>query len=257
MKILLRCFVLSLLVFAIMGFLFYSVLLYIINKEKLEYLPEEIQSFEVVVARYNEDLSWIAKEFPREKVIVYNKGKDDLSLGENCTIVKLPNIGRESHTYLYHIVHNYNKLAQRTLFLQGSQESEKRWVFFPLKRYKIIAKTNCENIIAAHCFILNEKRSNIHLSEFVNSKWHNTVMREYNFSGFKHQFIDIGKNNDVFFFSNFGANFAVDIDKIYRNNIEYYQRILATLDNIAPVEGHYLEKLWNLMFAPNKSLSSQ
>lgn len=76
-------------------------------------------SFEVVVARYNEDLSWILKEFPNDKVTIYNKGKDDLNLPSNYHIIKLPNIGREAHTYIYHIINNYSHLSKRVLFLQG------------------------------------------------------------------------------------------------------------------------------------------
>ena len=33
----------------------------------------------------------------------------------------LPNVGRESHTYLHHIVNNYDKLADWTVFSQASE----------------------------------------------------------------------------------------------------------------------------------------
>jgi len=66
---------------------------------------------EIVVARYNENLSWL-KKLPKDIIItVYNKGNDDI----NIPSIKLPNIGRESHTYLYHIIKNYNNLADQTI----------------------------------------------------------------------------------------------------------------------------------------------
>ena len=224
---------------------------FIHNKERILYLDNEKDPFEVVIARYNEDLSWAIKEFPTERVIVYNKGKNDLVLPKNFIIKELPNIGREAHTYLYHIINNYNNLAERIFFTQGSQETEKNRVFFPLKKYKIIASTNCKNIIAAKCHTMNENISNIRLSNFKNTKWHDTVMRAYDFIGFKHNFIEIGKDKEKDYYGSYGAIFSVDKDKILRNNIDYYQNILNTLNNIAPIEGHYIEKLWDRIFAPN------
>jgi hypothetical protein len=72
---------------------------------------------EIVVARYNENLDWLKKIKKSKdiKITVYNKGKDDIDV----PFIKLPNIGRESHTYLYHIIHNYDKLADQTIFCQG------------------------------------------------------------------------------------------------------------------------------------------
>jgi hypothetical protein len=76
---------------------------------------------EIVIARYNEDLSWLKKVPKSIKIIIYNKGLDDIEKikGIKYNIIKLPNIGRESHTYLYHIINNYNKLADKTIFCQG------------------------------------------------------------------------------------------------------------------------------------------
>jgi hypothetical protein len=73
--------------------------------------------FQIVVARYNENISYLT---PFEKVsVIYNKGDDNIQ-EEFINIIKLPNIGRESHTYLYHIINNYNNLADNTIFIQGN-----------------------------------------------------------------------------------------------------------------------------------------
>lgn len=71
-------------------------------------------SIELVIARYNEDISWLSK-VKNMKITIYNKGVDDLNLNN----IKLPNIGRESHTYLTHIINNYDNLADTTIFCQG------------------------------------------------------------------------------------------------------------------------------------------
>lgn len=69
---------------------------------------------ELILARYNEDISWIDK-VDVEKITIYNKGEDNLKY----KYIKLPNIGRESHTYLYHIIENYDNLTELTIFSQG------------------------------------------------------------------------------------------------------------------------------------------
>ena len=77
---------------------------------------------EIVVARYNEDLIWL-NEYPfnQFEYIVYNKGDNDNFVKTNVkNIINLKNVGREGHTYLYHIIENYNNLSNIIVFLPGS-----------------------------------------------------------------------------------------------------------------------------------------
>lgn len=66
----------------------------------------------LIIARYNEDVSWV-KDVDCDYV-VYDKG-DRLSANS----IVLENIGREAHTYLTHIVREYDTLAPINVFLQG------------------------------------------------------------------------------------------------------------------------------------------
>jgi len=66
---------------------------------------------EIVVARYREDVSWTAGlGFP---VTVYDKSGTPGPFS-------LPNIGRETHTYLSHILRRYDDLARHTVFIQAA-----------------------------------------------------------------------------------------------------------------------------------------
>lgn len=69
----------------------------------------------IVVAKYNEDISWLSQIDPGIKRYIYNKGQDDFP--DN---IRLSNIGREAHTYLVHIVNNYNNLDDFLIFTQGN-----------------------------------------------------------------------------------------------------------------------------------------
>jgi hypothetical protein len=46
----------------------------------------------------------------------------------------------------------------------------------------------------------------------------------------------------------YGANFAVDKEKIRNNSKDYYQNIFNTLNSLSPIEGYYVEYLWNEMY---------
>lgn len=71
---------------------------------------------ELVVARFREDIAW-TRNVPRgTRVSIYDKGGDGRSMEGG---VALPNIGREAHTYLWHIVRRYDSLAGVTVFCQG------------------------------------------------------------------------------------------------------------------------------------------
>jgi hypothetical protein len=98
-------------------------------------------NFEIVISHFCEKLDWIHKIKSIDKII-YEKGKGNTKK-QNCPfyksdivanklkIITLPNIGRESHTWLYHIVNNYNNLAEYTIFVQGN----------PLDHYSEIIET--------------------------------------------------------------------------------------------------------------------
>lgn len=74
-----------------------------------------------IIARYSEDLSWIQPYLPFfDKVFVYNKGNDITINATHVVIIKLPNVGRETHTYIHHIIENYDRLGDVNVFTQGS-----------------------------------------------------------------------------------------------------------------------------------------
>lgn len=70
----------------------------------------------LVVARWNEDVSW-ARIYPH---VIYDKGGAPL-WEDGLNVVRLEENPphRESHTYLWHIIHNYDDLDDWTTFCQG------------------------------------------------------------------------------------------------------------------------------------------
>lgn len=77
--------------------------------------------FDVVIASHNEDLSWVSTIPGIERIFLYDKGTKPIE----CPVPvyyyeRLPNIGREADTYLYHIIKHYTDLGEYTVFLQGN-----------------------------------------------------------------------------------------------------------------------------------------
>lgn len=76
----------------------------------------------VVIARYSEDLQWI-KLIPKDfEVFVYNKGQpisspDVLSRADH--VIERPNVGRESETYLHHMLEHVKNGDGYTVFSQA------------------------------------------------------------------------------------------------------------------------------------------
>ena len=68
----------------------------------------------IIVAHYNEDLSWLDKINTNH--IVYSKGFTN----SKYSSYTLPNVGREADTYLYYIINNYYNLDNDIIFLQGN-----------------------------------------------------------------------------------------------------------------------------------------
>lgn len=95
-------------------------------------------SLDIVLSYYAEDVRYVARYIEylknvsnlqklRPRFIVYNKNPsvNDALLRHqlNVNLVqKLPNLGREGATYLYHIIKNYDSLSNHTIFSQAGVE---------------------------------------------------------------------------------------------------------------------------------------
>ena len=68
---------------------------------------------DIVVSKFKEDVQWI-ENLSQHNIIIYNKDPEDTRWEHN-----LANYGKDAETHLYHIVNNYDNLAEHTAFLQG------------------------------------------------------------------------------------------------------------------------------------------
>ncbi len=210
------------------------------------------KTFEVVVVRYKESLSWIAKEYPNEKVIIYNKGQDDLGeIPSNWEVIKTPNVGWFGGTIVMHLANEYYALADRTVFLQGNPYAQH--VPLPLINLKSEIISPCNNIYA-QCVETTLKKqsddmSSIDPEDWARSKYGgcftlpNSTMIEF----FKEE-IDSDINPDDILPMVWGAQFAVDKEKVWRHHQKYYQKFLSQFNDKCPIKDFFMEKGWNAIF---------
>ena len=80
----------------------------------------------IAVARYEENTSWLEPAASLGvDVVIYDKSDRSItdpkeSRAISHSHIMLPNIGREAHTYLHHIVNNYHSLYDIEIFTQGN-----------------------------------------------------------------------------------------------------------------------------------------
>lgn len=214
---------------------------------------------EIVVARYNEDLYWL-NEYPfnQFEYIVYNKGDNENFHKTNVKeIVELPNIGRCDHTYLYHIIKNYDNLSNVVVFFPGSVDmANKKPKAVRILEY--IIKTNYENafFLGTHHNSLREAYAGFKLDNYSCSYHQNYNKNPEN----RLQFCKIrpyGKWYNFFFkdivahWVTFGGIFSIDKRDILQHPIDRYQFIIQTVSiHSNPEAGHYIERSWCAIFYP-------
>ena len=206
----------------------------------------------LIIARYREDISWLQsqKDF---NLYIYNKGSQ-IKEKEFKNIINLKNFGRESHTWLYHIVNNYDDLDDINIFMQGRIDDLGCMAYKNPKLY--LNKINKYGFVASRYGLLTplhwKHNVGIEKNEKYKKQWQNKEI-----SRSKIGFRRFAKNYfpDIPFFvaTSYGGCFAVKKELIRNYNINFYSDLLNILSqNKNPIEGHYMERLWCYMFTQNK-----
>jgi len=208
-----------------------------------------MKTCDIVVAHYKENLKWLKQLYhPNIRQIrVYTKSdtSEDLSV-VNSKIQRsfLPNVGRESDTYLRYCIEYRDNLPDFIIFLQGDP------AYHGINRYRVITWINC--------FVKNKYN---YTPSFINSnifQHMDTDGRIHNWRGITNQnnlnMIDwsnkfIRKNIDYTKAEVcYGANFGIHKSYILTRSDNQYMAIIDDLNSINPESGHYMERSWYYLF---------
>ncbi len=208
----------------------------------------------LIIARYNENLDWLRK-YNDFKITVYNKG-NKLKDKPFYKVINLENKGRESHTWLYHIVKNYNILNDINVFLQGQIDDLNCMVYQNPNDY--LKKINKYGFQASRYGLLGpfhwDWNVNIDKDIRYKNQWKNDEISRSTI-GFRNFSKKLFPNIPLFVATSYGGCFAVKKEIIQQHNIVFYEKLLDILSqNKNPIEGHYMERLWCYIFTQNKPL---
>tara|TARA_B100000212_G_scaffold279303_1_gene219087 strand:- start:32327 stop:33016 length:690 start_codon:yes stop_codon:yes gene_type:complete len=208
----------------------------------------------IIVARYNEDIKWL-NEFTNHKITIYNKG-EKVKNNNFSEIIDLKNVGRESHTWLYHIVKNYYQLNEINIFLQGSIDDLGCMAYQNPDEYLI--DINKYGFSTSRFGLLGplhwDWNVGIEKDQRYKDQWLNNQISKSNI-GFRAFAKELFPDIPIFVSTSYGGCFAVKKEKIQTYSIKYYKKLLNIMSKHKnPIEGHYMERLWCYMFTKNKPL---
>ena len=192
---------------------------------------------ELVVAHFAEDLAWLRNIPPQIRVTVYDKSLAHRHPGARL----LPNVGREAHTYLHHILARYDTLAPLTIFCQGKpfdhvfdfRKTLREWVQKPdpIEDFQWLG----------HIIDTDDARGRrLFVPWSKNHDGHELDIAAFHRALFGHD----GPEAYVF---RLGAHFAATPKCIQRRPREFYQRALQ-LSVEFPDAAHCFERSWDRVF---------
>lgn len=218
-----------------------------------------MENIEIIVSRFNEDLKWTIDEpFCEYKYTVYNKGINDNFEKSNVTkTINLQNVGRCDHTYLYHIVTNYNNLSNIVIFFPGSLDMTCK----KERAVEILNQIKFNNYQKA--IFIGEYSKNIYdiFKDFKLDNWYSSNRQNLiinNESNLQVSHIRPFGNWYKYYFGKKEANFfcywgvfSVDKKDIIQHPIHRYVCLLNQVNKSSnPETGHYIERSWGIIFHP-------
>lgn len=206
-----------------------------------------------VVAKYQEDISWIKDIVSQtnNKLFVYDKSPDPIEGS-----IPLPNVGREAHTYLHHIITHYDSIknsavGDKTFFLQGHIKDHLH-IYNCTTETEFIdkMKNNSEQHAIVHQVGGTSAFFDFRISWHNN---HNVIANRENmaFGQWFEKHIGIAFHDNIRWW--IAALFCVENWRITQHPIEFYIRLIEQLaSNANPEEAHFMERSWFVCFYPEE-----
>ena len=224
-----------------------------------------MSTIDLVIARYNESLDFLDKEPFVSNVhfrrILYNKG-NPIESTKFYKYHELANVGKCDHTYLHHIVENYDTLGEITLFVPGScmdVDYKIKKTVETIERMNKTQKTTMfgffiSGLASVAQFQLNTWESSSIENKTLNQGESKLTPSEIRPFGKWYQSM-FGRNQDLHFIC-YNGIFAIHRNDILQHPKSFYQTLLHQVETcINPEVGHYIERSWVTIFGPLSILS--
>jgi protoporphyrinogen oxidase len=204
------------------------------------------ENYQLVIARYNEDISW-SDGRPR---IIYNKGEKIEGLPEKEQVF-LPNVGREAHTYLTYVIDHYDNLPDYVMFCQG-------------RIHDHIGSLDIDSYINPdYDFIASGMSNHIawdpstgrlnHIEPWLASLQQGKMRKaELGINEWFEQILRVPMQEHMLWVP--AAIFCVSAKNIRRRHIKFYMKLRDFVSHHSePEEAHYFERSWVYIFTDNNT----
>jgi len=189
-----------------------------------------------VISRFNEDLDWIKQlKIP---YFIYNKGNNNIPLPS----IQIPNIGRESDTFLKYIIEQYNSLPEEIAFLQGNPFDHCRDTLLYLNERKINDIENYYQIENKLIYLLNDGDPDIPTECDIQGKPHHDGLP------IKEILDLIGIDYKGPFLYSSGAQYIVSKYCILSKSLKWWENIY-NIHTFNPLSPWVFERIWPLLYA--------
>jgi hypothetical protein len=190
---------------------------------------------ELIISLYNKDISWISKLNSDIKITIYRKGNLITHPNE---IYLQNNIGRDVHTFFYHIYNNYDNLSDLTFFSQD-------YPFDHISNYIEIINSDIETI---------SQKATLHFNGYwgfhwndIGTMWHMPTSIQFTkgnvltceSSGSPHDqglnvnsvWVDLFKSTSPTYYEFIpGGHFGVSKETVHIRSKKFYGRIVELLE---------------------------
>lgn len=193
-------------------------------------------SLELVVAHYHENLNWLRRVPSTIQKTIYSKADTPLPIPH----LPLPNVGREAHTYLHHLVTRYDSLADYTVFCQGKPFDHAYDFHHSLRAFA------AGNLPVTPFQWLGHIIDTDSADGQLFREWSkNDTGEGLDLAGFHRQLFGKDGPQDYPFY--LGAQFVVSRDLVQRQPWNFYQKALE-MSLRFPDAAHCYERMWDRIF---------
>lgn len=255
----------------IITFLCLVILLAIVSINIGEAYRNKKPTIDIVIARYNENLDWLCDNTVKNKITdnayktsfyIYNKGVNNAtprflecySKIVDVHVIQVENVGRCDHTYLHHIVKNYNSLADVTIFLPASCDMDIK----QQKTHFIVDKVYTELdtvFITEIAYNIYEAMKDFYLDNWKSSHDSNKINEDESMElaqprPFGEWYLHVFGTEELHFNDiTFHGILAVSREHIQQRNLSFYKKLIRHVDkHHNPEAGHYIERSWSAIF---------
>jgi hypothetical protein len=220
----------------------------------------------IIIAHYNENLEWVQKltNHNINNIYIYSKYNNNqnntglrqknlieyfekeeyyLSLNPKVIYHKIPNLGKESGTYLKYCYDYYDNLSESTIFLQGEPHANidtiNHWIEY-LKKHEFTPNITIATIFSD-------------MSDGRMPLWYGPCeMSQYNCFTWMRTYVDpilYPYNIKIYY----GACFGVSKYRILSRSRDYYLNLMEKeFNTINPEAAHFAERMWFYIFNCHK-----